>query len=206
VLRVDSLSVALFVYTKAMETYKELPAFAFTEDILWEKWLDENSEKYPKGVWLKFAKKGSKMNTHSYIEARDTAICFGWIDGLINKFDEDYYTVRFTPRRPKGLWSKVNVAVVEGLIASGRMRPAGLVEVEAAKADGRWDRAYDSSATITVPEDLQEFLLGNTEAKTFFQTLKAAERYPFLYRLQTASDKARPAVICLMLQKGEKFS
>lgn len=122
----------------------------------------------------------------TYAEALDAAICYGWIDGQVLSLDERYYLQRFTPRRPRSRWSKVNVGKAEALIAAGRMRPAGLSEVEAAVADGRWAAAYSSPRTATVPEDLQAALDAQPARRDAFLKLKSQERYAILYRLESA--------------------
>jgi uncharacterized protein YdeI (YjbR/CyaY-like superfamily) len=148
----------------------------------WEQWLDANHDSVP-GVWLKFAKKGTGVRTVVYAEALDVALCFGWIDGQVSRYDDTYYLQRFTPRGKRSKWSQINVGHAERLIAGGRMRPPGLAAIEAAKADGRWDEAYAPQSQATVPEDFQAALDANPQAKAFFATLKGATRYAFLYRL-----------------------
>jgi uncharacterized protein YdeI (YjbR/CyaY-like superfamily) len=191
-----------------LETYKGQPLLEFESTGGWLLWLSENHDKH-QAVWLKLAKKNSKFKTLSYEEARDTAIAFGWIDGLINRFDDLCYVTRFTPRSKKSGWSKVNCAVAEALIASKNMSAAGLAQVEAAKMDGRWGRAYDSSSTIATPADFQAALDDSPQAKTFFVALNSANRYAFLYRIQTAaSPKSRGERIrkyVQMLEAGEVF-
>ena len=121
--------------------HKGLTVLVMRAPSRWHRWLEKHHGR-DEGVWLKFAKKASPEKTISYEQAREAAICWGWIDGLINKWDEDYYVIRFTRRRRRSIWSKINVRIVEDLIARGLMQPPGMVEVEAAKADGRWDAAY----------------------------------------------------------------
>ena len=192
----------------SLETYKELPLQAFSQVADWEAWLQESHAQL-QGVWLKFAKKGTGATTISYEEARNAAIAFGWIDGLTNRFDETYYLIRFTPRRAKSMWSKINRAVVESLIAAGKMQPAGLAQVEAAKKDGRWDLAYDSSSTMQVPDDFRQALDAHPAAAEHFASLKSANRYAFLYRIQTAkSPEVRAKKIAsfiAMLEAGESL-
>ena len=127
--------------TETKLTHKDLPVYSFKTDADFWDWLSKNYQ-HSKGFWLRFYKKDSKVASVHYDEAVDVALCFGWIDGLSNKYDEESYLVRYTPRRPKSVWSKINVAKVEKLIAQGRMQPSGLVHVEAAKKDGRWKAAY----------------------------------------------------------------
>jgi uncharacterized protein YdeI (YjbR/CyaY-like superfamily) len=137
-------------------------------------------------VWLKIAKKGRGIETVTHAEALDVAICFGWIDAVRHAHDDDYFLQRFVPRRPKSKWSQVNRGKVQRLIASGDMHPAGLAEVEKAKADGRWDAAYEPQSRATVPDDLQAELDARPQAKMFFETLKSQNRYAILFRLRDA--------------------
>jgi uncharacterized protein YdeI (YjbR/CyaY-like superfamily) len=148
-------------------------------------WLDEHHTQ-PEGIRLKIAKKGTGIASITYAEALDEALCHGWIDGQKEAFDETWFVQRFTPRRARSRWSKVNRERIERLTAEGRMQPAGLAQVEAAKADGRWDAAYDGSRTATVPDDLQAALDAEPAAKAFFETLTSANRYAILYRVQDA--------------------
>lgn len=163
----------------------DLPIIAFASPGAWEAWLEEHHAS-SSGLWLKIAKKASGIETVSYAEALDAALCHGWIDGQVNKFDEDYYLQRFTPRRPRSKWSQVNREKVTKLIERGRMKPAGLREIERAKADGRWDAAYEPQSKATVPDDLRTALEKNDEAREFFETLNSANRYAILYQIQDA--------------------
>ena len=138
------------------------------------------------GLWLKIAKKGSGIESVTYDQAVEVALCYGWIDGQVRKFDEDYYLQRFTPRRPRSKWSKVNRKKAMELIERGVMNAAGLREVERAKADGRWDAAYDSPRTATVPADLLRELEKNKQARKFFYELDSRNRYAVLYQIQDA--------------------
>jgi uncharacterized protein YdeI (YjbR/CyaY-like superfamily) len=149
-----------------------------------EKWLRANHAKSD-GIWLALAKKTGAKTSVSYVEAVETALCWGWIDGQKKKRDDDYSLQRFTPRRPRSRWSQTNVDRVAALIKSKRMQPPGLAEVEKAKADGRWDAAYAPASTITVPDDLAAALNKNKEAKAFFATINAANRYAILYRIES---------------------
>jgi uncharacterized protein YdeI (YjbR/CyaY-like superfamily) len=155
-----------------------------TEDA-WEKWLEANHGKST-GLWLKISKKGASTSSVTYAEALDVALCFGWIDGQKKSYDEEHFLQKFTPRRKRSLWSKRNVEKVEALTKAGRMQPAGQAEVNAAQADGRWQQAYASSNTIEVPEDFQKALNKNAAAKAFFATVTKAQRYSFLWRIETA--------------------
>jgi uncharacterized protein YdeI (YjbR/CyaY-like superfamily) len=138
------------------------------------------------GLWLKVAKKGSGIDTVTYDQAVEIALCYGWIDGQVRSFDEDYYLQRFTPRRPRSKWSKINRQRATALIERGEMKPAGMREVERAKADGRWDAAYDAPSTATVPDDLRRELEKNEAAREFFATLDSRNRYAILYQIQDA--------------------
>jgi uncharacterized protein YdeI (YjbR/CyaY-like superfamily) len=151
----------------------------------WDTWLAAHHTDSP-GLWLKIAKKGAAGRTVSYSDALDVALCHGWIDGQKGRHDDEYWLQRFTPRKPGGNWSKINTERAAALIASGRMRPAGLREVERAQADGRWEQAYESQSRVTVPEDLARALAANERAGAFFATLDSANRYAILYRIGTA--------------------
>ena len=186
----------------------ELPILPFTSQPKWADWLAKQHDKSA-GVWLKLSKKDSGIPSVTYNEALEVALCYGWIDGQKNSFDEKYFLQKFTPRRPKSIWSKINVEKVERLIASGQMKPAGLKAIEAAKADGRWEQAYSSQKNISVPEDFQSALDRNKKAKAFFETLNSANRYSFLFRIETAKKAETRAKriqqFVEMLVKGEKF-
>ncbi len=162
-----------------------LPVMAFESTKAWDAWLATHHADSP-GLWLKIAKKGSAGTSISYSEALDVALCHGWIDGQKGRHDDDYWLQRFTPRKPGSNWSKINTERAEALIASGRMMPAGLREVEQAQADGRWQRAYESQSRIAVPEDLARALAANPRARDFFATLDGTNRYAVLYRISSA--------------------
>ena len=186
----------------------ELPTLPFESKMKFAEWLAKNHDKSA-GVWVKLAKKGSGIPSITITEALDVALCYGWIDGQRASFDENYYLQKYTPRRPKSIWSKINVENVKRLIASGEMKPSGLKAVEAAKQDGRWAAAYSSSKNIIVPEDFQSALSKNKKAKTFFESLTGSKRYAFLFRIETAK-KAETRVKRIlqfveMLEKGETF-
>jgi uncharacterized protein YdeI (YjbR/CyaY-like superfamily) len=157
----------------------------FASQAAFEAWLEEHHASADE-VWVKIAKKASGIPTVTAAEGIDAALCFGWIDGIRKGFDDTWFLQRYTPRRKRSKWSKVNVANVERLTAAGRMRPAGLEEVARAKADGRWDAAYDSHRTIRVPPDLQAELDADPGAKAFFESLDSTNRYAILYRLHDA--------------------
>ncbi|HVV25719.1 MAG TPA: YdeI/OmpD-associated family protein [Candidatus Saccharimonadales bacterium] len=191
-----------------METYKNLPVALFDNRLGWHDWLEKNYARQ-KGLWLKLAKKSSGKPSVSYDEALEEALCYGWIDGQKQAYDEEYWLQKFSPRGPKSIWSKVNVAKVEVLIRAGKMRPAGLAAIDSAKRDGRWDAAYDSPSTAAVPADFQAALDNNPKAKQFFETLNRANVYAFCWRIQTAKKpatrKVRIEKFINMLQKGEKL-
>jgi uncharacterized protein YdeI (YjbR/CyaY-like superfamily) len=162
-----------------------LPVMTFESTDAWDAWLAAHHADTP-GLWLKIAKKGAAGRTISYSEALDVALCHGWIDGQKGRHDDEHWLQRFTPRKPGSNWSKINTERAAALIASGRMRPAGLREVERARADGRWEQAYESQSRVTVPEDLARALAANERARAFFATLDSANRYAILYRIGTA--------------------
>ncbi len=184
------------------------PLIAFPDAAAFERWLDDHQHDTT-GLWLKIAKKVSGIASITYDEAVDVALCFGWIDGQKGSYDRDWFLQRFSPRRPRSIWSKSNTKKVQALIEAGRMRPAGLAEVEKAKADGRWEAAYSSSQNIEVPADLQEFLDTHPEAAAFWASLTKTSRYPFLFRLQTAkrpeTRAKRFAEFTRMLQTGQQL-
>ncbi len=164
----------------------ELPLLTFATPDAFEEWLAEHHAT-ARGVWLRFAKKDSGATSINYKQALDVALCWGWIDGQVNRIDETWYRQRFTPRTARSIWSKINVGKVAELIADGRMRPPGLAEVERAKLDGRWDHAYDSPRTATVPDDFAKALARNAKATAFFDSLNSQNRYAILHRIQTAT-------------------
>jgi uncharacterized protein YdeI (YjbR/CyaY-like superfamily) len=163
---------------------KGQPITEFVDAAAWEAWLGDNHD-VSSGVWLKLAKKTAPRATVNYAQALDVALCFGWIDGQLGKFDDAYYLHRFTPRTARSRWSQVNVQKASELIEAGKMRPAGHAAIEAAKADGRWDAAYQAQSQATVPPDFQAALDANPRAKELFETLTGVKRYRFLYRLTT---------------------
>jgi uncharacterized protein YdeI (YjbR/CyaY-like superfamily) len=181
-------------------------AVPFESAEAWEAWLAEHHADTD-GIWVKFAKKASGIPTVVYAEAVHAALKYGWIDGHTKRVDDDYYIQRFTPRRARSRWSKINRAKAEALIASGAMEPAGLAEVERAKADGRWDAAYDAASTATVPDDLRAALDRDPAAAQLFETLDSANRYAILHRLQDAKKPETRArrieKFVAMLSRGE---
>ena len=186
----------------------ELPTLPFESKKKFAEWLAKQHDKSA-GVWMKLAKKATGIPSVTYAEALDVALCYGWIDGQRNSFDENYFIQKFTPRRPKSIWSKINTEKVERLIESGEMKPSGLKAIEAAKQDGRWDAAYASQKNILVPDDFKSALSKNGKAKTFFESLTGAKRYSFLFRIETAKKAETRAKRILhfveMLEKGETF-
>lgn len=166
----------------------ELPLLELPDRSAWDAWLEQRHATSP-GVWLKLAKKGARRATVTQAQATEVALCFGWIDGQVGALDEHFYRQRFTRRRPRSKWSRINCDRATELIASGMMRPAGLAEVERARLDGRWDAAYEPQSTITVPADFQQALDANQAAAEFFSTLTGSRRYAFLYRI---GDAKRP--------------
>lgn len=186
----------------------ELPILLFAAPPDLEAWL-ERSHAASDGLWLKIAKKGSGESSVTYAEALALALCFGWIDSQKRGHDERFFLQRFTPRRPRGRWSRINRDKAEALIAAGAMRPAGLAEVEAAKADGRWDAAYEGARTAKVPDDLQRELDANQAAREFFAGLDSSNRYAIVYRLDDAKKpetrERRLRKFVAMLERGEKI-
>jgi uncharacterized protein YdeI (YjbR/CyaY-like superfamily) len=169
----------------AITTKPDLPIVPFVSRDAWGAFL-EGRHASSEGLWLKIAKKDSGIKSVTYDQAVEVALCYGWIDGQVRRFDEDYYLQRFTPRRPRSKWSKVNREKATKLIETGEMKPSGLREVKRAKADGRWDAAYDSPSTAKVPEDLQRELEKNEQAGKFFSELDGRNKYAILYQIQDA--------------------
>jgi len=174
----------------------------------WEAWLEEHHATAP-AVWLRLAKKGSGVATVTREEAVEIALCYGWIDGQARTQDEVYWLLRFTPRTRRSKWSQINCEMAEALILAGRMKPAGLAAVEAAKADGRWDAAYASPSRMTVPEDLEAALRRNPAAEEAFRSLDSRNRYAILYRIHDAKKPEtrtrRIEKFVDMLARGEKI-
>jgi uncharacterized protein YdeI (YjbR/CyaY-like superfamily) len=184
----------------------EYPTIMFEDQAAWTAWLEQNHDT-ARGVWLRIAKSASPLSSVTITEALDAALCYGWIDGQRKGLDEDTYLQKFTPRGARSMWSKRNREHVARLIATGAMRPAGLAAIEAAKADGRWDRAYDSPATAEVPDDFRAAMRRYPAAARFFDSLGSSQRFPFLYRIQTAvkpeTRARRIAQFVDMLRRGE---
>ena len=164
---------------------KDLPMLSFATTRAWSKWLAANHASSP-GVWLKIAKKDAPSKSVTYAEALEIALAWGWIDGQKAKLDETWWLQRFTSRKAKSPWSKVNRAKAEAPIAAGSMAAPGLLEVDRAKRDGRWQSAYDGAASASMPADLAAAFARNATALAFFETLDSANRYAILYRVQTA--------------------
>jgi uncharacterized protein YdeI (YjbR/CyaY-like superfamily) len=192
--------------TRTKSTRGDLPVIAFASREAWDAWLSAQPAG-AKGLWLKLARKSSGIPTVSRDEAVDTALCHGWIDGQLDPFDENYWLVRFTPRKPASIWSEKNRTRALELVKLGRMRPAGMREIERARSDGRWDKANASQRTAEMPEDLAAALAKNPKAAAFFATLNRVNRYAILYRTHTAKKPetraARIAKFVAMLAKGE---
>src|SRR5712691_9366757 len=158
------------LYTMSMKKKDEnIPTVFFESQQDWEAWLSEHYAE-PSGVWIKMAKKETGIASVTHVQALEGALCYGWIDGQRDSFDKQYFLQKFTPRRPKSTWSKINCEKVTTLIEAGRMQAAGLRQIELAKADGRWDQAYDGQRKATVPDDLQSALNENPQAQAFFET------------------------------------
>jgi uncharacterized protein YdeI (YjbR/CyaY-like superfamily) len=157
----------------------------FKDHKSWDAWLDKHAESSP-GLWLRLAKKSAKLKSVTYGEALEAALCHGWIDGQRKTFDAESFIQKFTPRRPKSIWSRINRTKALELIEAGRMRPSGHAAIEKARQSGLWEAAYDSHRTAVVPEDLAAALEQSPKAKTFFETLNKQNRYAILFRIQTA--------------------
>ena len=184
----------------------DLPVKLFKTSDAWSKWLDANHAR-SSGIWMRIAKKDADLASINYPEALDVALCYGWIDGQKRPLDASSWLQRFTPRGPRSLWSKVNTGKAQVLIDSGRMRPPGLAAIAAAKASGRWESAYQPSSTATVPPELQAALDRNPRAKSFFETLRGANRYALIFRVSSAkkpeTKAKRVADFIARLERGE---
>ena len=184
----------------------ELPKLSFPSQKAWERWLKANHQKSP-GIWLQIAKKSSGIASVTYAEALDVALCWGWIDAIKKSFDADSFLQRFTPRGPKSIWSTRNQEHVARLIKAGRMQPSGQAEIDRAKADGRWDRAYGGSKTMEFPPDLLAAIEAEPKALALFETLNAQNRFSLAFRthnMKTPAGRARKiAGFVEMLKRGE---
>ena len=182
-------------------------ALTFASQAEWEHWLEKHHAASA-GAWLRIGKKGAGVESVSHAEALESALCYGWIDGQRRALDERFFLQRFTPRRARSTWSRVNRDKATALIEQGRMKPAGLAEVERAQRDGRWDAAYEPQSTAKVPDDLQRELERNPRAAKFFAALDSRNRYAIIYRLQDAkrpeTRARRLARFVAMLEAGEK--
>jgi uncharacterized protein YdeI (YjbR/CyaY-like superfamily) len=190
------------------KTLQNLEIISMATTAEWDKWLAKNCAKVD-AIWLRIFKKDSGEKSITYAEALDCALCHGWIDSKKRPCDSRSWLQRFGPRRSKGLWSKLNRGHAERLIKLGRMQPTGLVEIEKAKREGRWEAAYDSPASATIPEDFIAQLSRNKKALAFFDTLNKTNRYSIAWRLQTAKKQEtrqkRAKAIIEMLARGQKF-
>ncbi|MBK7305438.1 MAG: YdeI/OmpD-associated family protein [Saprospiraceae bacterium] len=191
-----------------MSSLNTIPIIEFKTTQTFETWLEKNQD-HSNGLWLKIFKKDSGKKTINYAEALDVALCYGWIDGQKKSFDELAYLQKFCPRRDKSIWSKINIGHVERLIEAGRMKPAGLKAIEKAKANGNWEKAYDSPSKMTIPEDFLKELSNNKKAEAFYKGLNNTNLFSIGFRLQTAKKletrEKRMKEIIEMLAKGEKF-
>jgi uncharacterized protein YdeI (YjbR/CyaY-like superfamily) len=184
------------------------PILAFASQAEWEAWLDVEHASSD-GVWLRFAKKGSGVETVVYAEALDVALCYGWIDSQVARLDERFYLQKFTPRRARSKWSRINREKIGELTKQGRMKPAGLEQVELARADGRWDAAYASPANVELPDDLQARLAASPKAAEFWERLNKSNRYAIVFQLHDAKKPETRArrleKFVGMLERGEKL-
>jgi uncharacterized protein YdeI (YjbR/CyaY-like superfamily) len=186
----------------------ELPVKTFASQEAWRAWLHDHCTDQA-GLWLKMAKKASGIPTVTYTEALHVALCYGWIDGQKKSFDESYFLQRFTPRRARSMWSQVNREKVAELIESGLMQPAGLAEIERAKADGRWEAAYASPRNTVAPDDLLAAMAANPKAQAFFENLNKTNRYSIISQITMAkrpeTRATRIAKFVVMCERGEKL-
>jgi uncharacterized protein YdeI (YjbR/CyaY-like superfamily) len=191
-----------------MEKTSDQEPILFESEKEWREWLSRHHTQ-TEGVWMKVAKKSAGVKSITIGDALDTALCYGWIDGQRRSYDDAFYLQKYTPRRPKSLWSKVNIAKVEALIAAGRMQEPGFAAIAAAKADGRWEAAYASQRTAETPPELETALARNPRAKAFYETLNKTNRYAIIWRLLTAkTDKTKQARLekmIAMLEGGKTF-
>ena len=189
-----------------METRDNLTITLFESPSDWQKWLASNFEQN-KGLWLKLSKKGATYPSITYAEALDIALCYGWIDSQKQSYDDSYFLQKFTQRRSKSIWSKANIEHINRLTEAGRMKPAGQAEVNKAKADGRWERAYDGSRSIKMTPGFAAALEASPVAKAFYDTLNRSSAYSILWHLQTATSAevqdARVRKFIAMLERGE---
>jgi uncharacterized protein YdeI (YjbR/CyaY-like superfamily) len=190
--RRPNIAMGLRSSASVAESKGGLPIVEFADQTAWEDWLQRNHQ-CQDGVWMKLAKKAAPVKTQTHAEALEAALCYGWIDGQAARYDDHYMLMRFTPRRRRSKWSQINREWAQQLIAQGKMKPAGLAAVQAAKTDGRWDAAYPAQSAAPVPDDLRRALDENPRAKAFFATLTGSTRYAFLYRLHHVTDAEKRA-------------
>lgn len=186
----------------------DLPIRLFKDQEAWAAWLDEHGGSST-GLWLRLAKKSAQIQSLTYSEAVDVALCYGWIDGQKKSYDAESWLQKFTPRGPSSLWSKINCTKAMALIEQGRMQPAGLAAIERAKESGRWEAAYDSQRTAVPPPDFLTALGQNPKADAFFASLNSQNRYAILFRIQTArkpeTRRKRIAQFIEMLEQNQKL-
>lgn len=191
-----------------MATPKELPELFFETQHQWEKWLAKNHTQED-GVWLRMYKKDTNIPSINYAQALEEALCYGWIDGQSKSIDEKCFKQKFTPRRAKSIWSERNTKHIERLTAEGKMKPAGIHQVELAKADGRWEKAYATQKEATIPDDFMAALKKNKKAAAFFETLNKQNKFAIYFRLQNAKKpetRAKRIVdFIAKLERNEKF-
>ncbi|GAB2948014.1 YdeI/OmpD-associated family protein [Micromonospora polyrhachis] len=178
----------------------ELPILSFGAQADFERWMEEHHQRTD-GILLKFAKKGTAVPSINYSEALEVALCFGWIDGRADRLDDTYYLQRFTPRRKRSMWSKINTDRAEALITAKRMRPAGLAEVERAKADGRWDAAYHGPASAAIPDEIT----ADEVATKQLQAMDSRNRYAYIHRFSQAKRPGTRAKLLQQLRAGHQF-
>jgi len=208
VLKMATNSTKLDVDDGSESEKKDLPIISFVSKEEFETWLEQNYMN-TKGIWIRLFKKDSGILTVIYKEALDIALCYGWIDGQVKKYDEKSYLQKFTPRRSKSMWSKRNIEHISRLEKEGKMKPSGINEVEKAKKDGRWEKGYDSPGNMVVPDDFINELSKNKKSLEFFNTLNKTNKYTIGWRLQTAKNpetrEKRIKEILIMMEKEEKF-
>lgn len=189
-------------------TTTDLPVLGITAPDDWREWLNKNAAT-SNGVLLKIPKKASGLPPITHDQVLDIALCYGWIDGQRNRFDDNYFIQKFTLRRPRSLWSKRNIEKVEALITAGKMLPGGMAEIDAAKADGRWEAAYDSPKNMAIPEKLARALEKNKKAKATYETLNRTNTYAIAFSINTAkkpeTKQRRIEKFIAMLERGEKL-
>lgn len=191
-----------------MKTGKELPILSFKTQSEFSEWLEKHHA-ISDGIWIQLFKKHSGVESITYAQAVEESLCYGWIDSLAKKYDEKSYIQKFTPRRTKSMWSKINIGHIERLIKEGRMKESGLKEVERAKTDGRWQKAYDSSTTMQMPEDFIKEVNKDKKAKEFFQELNKSNKFAIAFQLHNAKKpetrQRRLLKFVEMMKRGEKL-